>query len=57
MDFVSSMEEGSYAGSYIESIVKAVKSWLSHNYVEIKGRIKIKGSRETPSLKEERVPT
>ena len=57
MDFVSSMEKRGYAGSYIESIVKAVKSWLSHNYVEIKGRIKIKGSRETPSLKEERVPT
>jgi len=57
MDFVSSMEKRGYAGSYIESIVKAVKSWLSHNYVEMKGRIKIKGSRETPSLKEERVPT
>lgn len=57
MDFVSSMEEKGYAGSYIESIVKAVKSWLSHNYVEIKGRIKIKGARDTPSLKDERVPT
>jgi len=57
MDFVSSMEKQGYAGSYIESIVKAVKAWLSHNYVEMKVRIKIKGARETPSLKEERVPT
>ena len=57
MDFISSMEEKGYAGSYIESIVKAVRSWLSHNYVEMKGKIKIKGARKTPSLKNERVPT
>jgi hypothetical protein len=57
MDFVSSMEEKGYAGSYIESIVKAIRSWLSYNYIEIKGKIKIKGARKTPSLKNERVPT
>jgi site-specific recombinase XerD len=56
LDFVSSMEKKNYAGSYIESIVKAVRSWLSHNYVEIKGKIKIRGARQTPSLKDERVP-
>ncbi|NIM45656.1 MAG: site-specific integrase, partial [Nitrososphaeria archaeon] len=57
MDFVSSMEEKGYAGSYIESIVKAVKSWSSYNYIEIKGRIKIKGACKAPPLKNERVPT
>jgi hypothetical protein len=57
MDSVSAMEREGYAGSYIESVIKAVKSWLSHNYIEIKGRIKIKGARETPSLRDERVPT
>jgi len=34
LDFVSSME-GEYAGSYNESIVKAVKSWLAHDAVEV----------------------
>jgi hypothetical protein len=56
MDYVSSKEK-KYTGSYIQSTVKVVKSWLSHNSVELKRRIKIKGASEAPSLKEERVPT
>ncbi len=56
MDYVSSKEK-EYTGSYIQSTVKVVKSWLSHNSVELKRRIKIKGATEAPSLKEERVPT
>ncbi len=56
MDYVSSKEK-KYAGSYIQSTVKVVKSWLSHNGVELKRRIKINGATEAPSLKEERVPT
>jgi len=56
LDTVSAMEE-SYAGSYIQSVVKAVKSWLTHNGVEIKRQIKIRGSEDTPSLRDERVPT
>ena len=57
LDYVSTMEKDDYAGSYIESTLKAVKSWLSHNGIEIKRKIKIKGARDTPSLKDERVPT
>jgi hypothetical protein len=57
LDCVSTMEKASHAGSYIESTVKVVKSWLSHNGKEVKRKIKIKGARETPSLKDERVPT
>lgn len=57
LDHVSSMERDGHAGSYIESSLKAVKSWLSHNGSEIRRKIKIKGARDTPSLKEERVPT
>jgi len=57
LDYVSTMEKDDYAGSYIESTLKAVKSWLSHNGIEIRRKIKIKGTRDTPSLKDERVPT
>jgi hypothetical protein len=56
MDYVSSKEK-KYSGSYIQSTVKVVKSWLGHNRLELKRRIKIHGVADTPSLKEERVPT
>ncbi|MEM3572016.1 MAG: hypothetical protein QW589_08860 [Candidatus Bathyarchaeia archaeon] len=32
-----------YTGGYIESIFKAIKSWLKHNGVNLKAKIKIKG--------------
>jgi len=57
LDFVSMMERKGYAGSYIHSTLKAVKSWLAFNRIEVKGKIKIKGSQDTPTLKDERVPT
>ena len=56
LDTVSIMEKR-YAGSYIQSVVKAIKSWLAHNGVEIKRQIKIRGAEDTPSLRDERVPT
>ncbi len=57
LDYVSFMEKSGKTGSYIKSALKAVKSWLSHNGKEVRRKIKIKGSEDTPSLKEERVPT
>ena len=57
LDYVSSMEKAGYTGSYIESTVKSVKSWLSHNGKDIRRKIRIKGARESPSLKDERTPT
>jgi len=57
LDFVSMMEKKGHAGSYIQSTLKAVKSWLAHNRVELKGKIKVKGTQDTPTLKDERVPT
>jgi hypothetical protein len=57
LDYVSFMEKSGKTGSYIKSALKAVKSWLSHNGKEVKRKIKIKGSEDTPSLKDERVPT
>lgn len=57
LDFVTSEEKKCYAGSYIHSIIKAIRSWLGHNRRELKGKIKIMGVQDTPSLKDERVPT
>lgn len=57
MDFVTDMEAKGYAGSYISQYIKALKSWLAHNHKELKVKIKIKGVQDTPSLKDERVPT
>ena len=38
-------------------MLKAIKSWLQFNGIETRRKIKIKGATNTPSLKEERVPT
>jgi len=57
LDYVSALERAGRAGSYIHSALKAVKSWLAHNGIEIRRRIKIRGARDTPSLRDERVPT
>jgi len=57
MDAISGMEEKGYAGGYIESTVKAAKSWLRHNEVKIQAYIKINGTRDTPTLTNEQSPT
>ncbi|MEM3488929.1 MAG: site-specific integrase [Nitrososphaerota archaeon] len=57
LDYVTLKEKEGYAGSYIHSTLKALRSWLSHNNEELKGKIKIKGAQDTPTLKDERVPT
>ena len=57
LDLVSSMEKAGHAGSYTESVFKAIRSWLSHNGKEIRRKIKIRGTGDSPSLKDERVPT
>jgi len=56
MDYVTANEK-KFAGSYLQTTVKVLKSWLNHNDVELRHKIKIRGANETPSLKEERVPT
>jgi hypothetical protein len=57
LDLVSSMEKAGRAGSYTESVLKGIRSWLSHNGKDIRRKIKIRGARDSPSLKDERVPT
>ena len=57
LDYVTWAEDEGHAGSYIHSTIKAARSWLAHNHREIRARIKIRGASDTPSLRDERVPT
>ena len=54
---VSAAEKKGYAGNYISSTIKALKSWLAYHNRELKVKIKIDGIDETPTLKDQRVPT
>ncbi len=57
LDLVTEMESQNYAGSYIGSNVKAIKSWLSHNGIDLKRRIKIRGIDDTPTLRDKQTLT
>ena len=57
MDYVTTLEKQGCAGSYIESIIKAVRSWLSHNQRKVTAKIKIRAVRATPTLRSERTPS
>ena len=54
---ITKMTQDGAAGSYINAALKAVKSWLAWNDIEIKKKIKINGAGRTPSLKDETVPS
>jgi integrase len=54
---VGEEERKGHAGSYIEHSIKAVRSWLSHNGILFKRKIKIPGVKQTPTLENERVPS
>jgi len=55
MDYFT--DHSDFAGSYLHSTVKAVRSWLSANDVELRHKIKVRGVDETPTLKNERIPS
>lgn len=55
-DHVTWMEEQGHSPGYVEGILKGVRSWLVHNEVELKRKIKISNRGATPTLQEERVP-
>ena len=57
MDLIGELEGEGKAGSYIETVVKALRSWLSFNERDVRVKLKIRGARDTPTLKDERVPT
>ena len=52
---VRKYRELGFAGSMIKGYVKAVKSWFSHNDIEIK-RVNVKGANKTPTLRNEQTP-
>ena len=55
-DHITWMEDKKHAPSYVNSYVKAVKSWLAHFDVEIRRRVKVRNMNQTPTLQNERVP-
>ena len=56
-DYTMSKEKNGNAGSYIQSTIKAVKSWLTFNGIKLPRQIKVKDSGKTPTLSGERIPT
>lgn len=57
LDYVTELEKRKLSGSYITSILKALRSWLSHSDKPVRKRIKVRDSGIHPTLKDERVPT
>ncbi len=51
---ITSMEKQGLSMGYNETFAKVIRSWPSYNSRYLKASIKIKGARETPSLKDER---
>ena len=56
-DFIRRMEKDGKAGSYIERFKKVVISWTSYNNPDVKLKVNIKGSSDTPTIANERVPS
>lgn len=57
LDYVSFLEKSGYAPSYIEDILKALRSWLAFNYVRLMRKIKIKNADIPITLENEEIPT
>ena len=57
LDYVSFLEKAGYAPSYIEDILKALRSWLSFNYVKLVRKIKIKNADIPVTLENEEIPS
>ena len=57
LDYVYYLEKSGYAPSYIEDILKALRSWLSFNYVKLMRKIKIKDADIPTTLENEEIPT
>jgi site-specific recombinase XerD len=57
LDFVGAEEARGVAGSYIGRTLVATRSWLAHNGVKLSRAVKIRGLRDSPTLRDEQVPT
>lgn len=55
-DHINWMEEQGKAPQSINGMIKAIKSWLRHNEVEIRRRLKIRNVDSTPTLENEKIP-
>jgi hypothetical protein len=56
-DMVTSLESEHKAPSYIEGIVKVLKSWLRHNDVTLSRKIKLSNYSATPTIENEQIPS
>jgi hypothetical protein len=56
MDYVTANEKR-FTGGHVRNTIKASKSWLNFNDLQIRKKIKIRNPDETPTLRNERVPT
>lgn len=57
LDFVGAEEKRGVTGSYIETTLKSVRSWLAFKGIKVTRKIKVRGARQSPTLENERVPT
>jgi len=55
-DHITKMESERKSPGYIAGILKGVKSWLVHNEIELKRKIKIPNRGATPTIENESVP-
>ncbi len=56
-DCVTEMETKQYAPGYIDNTIKAIRSWLSYNYIELKRKIKIANATIPVTLQDEKIPS
>jgi site-specific recombinase XerD len=56
LDFIGQEERRNVAGSYVMRTIIGVKSWLAFNGVRVARPIRIRGSDNAPTLRDERVP-
>ena len=57
LDFVDWMEGCKYTPGYMECIVKAVRSWMNHNRVDSRIKIRFNNAREARTIANEPNPT
>ena len=56
LDHVTWMEKCDYSPSYIAGVIKSIKSWLAHNRVDIRRRIRITDAGACTTISDEKVP-
>lgn len=57
MDYVSDLEKNGKAGSYIDSCLKPVRSWLKYNSIILTRPIKVKNAKIPTTLNGQRTPS